>query len=483
VNETSPWKIIGLDKKRLGAVVGYGCDPAVEFQIEVLAVKDTTFWQAFGELIHPEFFANPEASLFMTLVHAYSETFHNPPDHTAARDLIQHTASIPERDRQALLSHADSVYQTPITNTAYLTKRVQEMARQRAVRAAVVKIAELNERAPGTEEEAAESTDEIAKVMGAALNLASRDVNPVYSTVKDHDQFISWASLYTDTAVPTMLPSLDRALRGGLLAGELGVVQAPPNRGKTLVLTNLATNAMISGHDTLLLSNEDGPVGLGPRICSKLTGVPTDDLKDNTGYVRDTMSKLLPMFRADLKVVYRPPGRTTINDIRALLDRLENTHKFRPKLLVIDYADRLKAPRKRKELWDELVDIYIELRLLAYERKIAIWTASQSNRGGFSKDVIDLDDVAGSFGKNAEADVVMAYCQTKEERDVGEGRLHLAKMRNRAAGKIIHLYVNGATSSIGEVPEDRIGTLVATKNKGKKKGSVHAGPATPTGTP
>ena len=465
------WRRIGLDKKRLGAVVGYNCDPAVEFQIEVLSVKDTLFWQAFSELVQPEFFSNPQAYMFMTLIHAYNDSFHTPPDHTSARDLVQHSAVIPDRDRAELLSHIDAIYLTPVTNSAYLTKRVVEMARQRAIRAAVVKIAELNERAEGEE-----PTEEIADVMAAALCLTTKDANPVYSTRDDYDKFLAWASLYTDSAIPTLLPTLDRALRGGLLHGELGVIEAPPNRGKTLVLTNIAVNAVVCGNDTLLISNEDGPTGLGPRICSRLTGVPTDDLKDNTGYVRDTLKKLVPMFHADLKVVYRPPKRTSVNDIRALLDRLEATHKWKPKLLVIDYADRLKPPHRRKETWDDIVDIYIELRLLAHERGIAIWTASQTNKGGFQKDVVDLDDAAGAFGKGAEADVMLAYCQNKEERDAGEARLHLAKMRNRAAGAIIHLYVNRFTSTINEVPEDRIGTLLSTQNKNKKKGTVHVAP-------
>jgi replicative DNA helicase len=472
------WEAIGLDKKRLGAVVGFNCDPSIEFSIEVLAVRDLAFWKGYGDLLQPEFFSNAIGSTFMKMVHAFAEVYGSPPDHQVARDLAL-GYSCSERDRTDLLQHVDALYTTPIKNEAFLKDKVKAMAKQRAIRAAVVKIAELNE------QNGPDITDEIASVMSGALSIANVEDNPTYSTVTDHTQFINWAGQYNGPdSVPTNLTQLDNLLRGGLVPGELGMVFAPPHRGKSLVLTNFACNAMTCGRDVLYLSNEDGPRGIGPRIVSRLTGVPTDDLQRRSSDARTSLKNMLRMFNSDLKIVYRPPNKCTCTEIGHLLDTYKN-NGWQPKLLVIDYADRIKPSRRRKEKWDELVDIYIELRSLAMQYGIAIWTASQTNRAGFQKEVTDLDDLAGSFGKAAEADVAAAYCQTKAEQAANEARFYLAKARNRASGAVVHLYVNRETSTLSEVPADRIGTMLCNQPK-KQKGSVHgtgSGQGTGAGTP
>ena len=472
----STWERIGIDRKRLASLLNFACDPALEQQIETLALKDFHFWLAHKELLQPEFFGNQLAGLLMTLVHFYDERYYATPDHTVARDMAAAMPQVPDNLRQPLLQHIDTVYTSAPTNSVYLSERVRELGRKRALRAAVVRVAELNEAA--TDDSV---LDTIQDVMSAALSLSVVDVNPVISVKNDFHTILNWCANSRDDSVATMLPTVDQMLGGGILPGEIGLILAPPNRGKSLVLVNLACGAQAAGNDVLYISNEDGWKGIGPRVLSRMTGVPTSDIGKRGQDTETGLRTLFKMFNHDLRIVYRAPMRHGVPDIRALLDQLANKDHFKPKVVIIDYADRLRPSKKRKEKWDELVDIYIDLKALAEEKQVAIWTASQSNREGFGKDILDLDNTAGAFQKTGEADIVCAYCQTPDERDAGEARLHFCKLRNRASGKIIHVYVDRERSAVTEVPMDKIPTLVCARKKNKAAAQANTPPAAPTG--
>ena len=384
---------------------------------------------------------------------------------------------MPDTARDDLLAHIDAVYRTPLQARAYITELVQSMARRRAIRAAVYRIAELNEVSGG-----GDPTTEIAEVMRAALSVAGRSEHPVVSVRRDVHLLPTWEGAYQSDAVPTYLPTLDRALRGGLLRGELGVVLAPPHRGKTLTLVNLAVGALVTGNDALYVTTEDGVRGIGPRVYARLIGMEREHFLTNMPTLTTSLRRMIPFLKADLRIVYRPPRRTGVPDLATLLDQLEQEDGFRPKMLVVDYPDRLRPPRKRGERWDELLDIYMELMDLAHEYHVALWGASQSTRAGYSKEIVDMDDFAGSFAKAAEADVVVAYSQTREEKDAGEARLLVAKSRNRSSGRIIHVYVDEPRSTLTEVPLAMQAGLVCNRRKTKgKKGQPPASP--PAGLP
>ena len=53
---------------------------------------------------------------------------------------------------------------------------------------------------------------------------------------------------------------------------------------------------------------------------------------------------------------------------------------FKPGLIIIDYADIMRSTRQYDSLRHELKLIYEELRNLAMELGIPVWTASQANR-------------------------------------------------------------------------------------------------------
>lgn len=474
MTKMNTWKRIGLPDAEL-AKLKFDCEPGLELRIAARALRDGPFWRGFGELLQPEIFNDPNAASFFRLVHEYAEKYHIPPEHALARDLVQNAPGIPDEGRREVLQFVDNAYSLPLQSSfSYLEQRVKEMARRRAMRAAAVRIVQLNE------QQGIDPTDEIASIMAAAMAISTRGRHPTYSLRTQHAAMLQLADRLSGSAVPTFyLPTLDAALRGGLQAGELGIILAPPHRGKTLTLVNFAAGGLISGNNVLYITTEDGVQGVAPRLCSCLTGIPVNELQRNLPLVYAKLRTILKFVPGDLRMTYRPPGSTGFQEIGAALDTLAYEDGFRPNLLIVDYMDRLKAPRSRESGWQELQELYIQARAFAEERGCGIWSASQTKQEGFAKEIVDLDDFGGAFAKGAEADVVIPFCQTKAEKEVGEARLYKAKTRNRESGGVIHVYVDAVRTRLTEVPPGEIMNLVCKRNKGKDKPHSFKGSCAP----
>ena len=67
----------------------------------------------------------------------------------------------------------------------------------------------------------------------------------------------------------------------------------------------------------------------------------------------------------------------------------------------------MRSTRQYDSLRHELKLIYEELRNLAGELNVPVWTASQSNKEGSEKDVVGLTNMGESYAKAQVADVVL----------------------------------------------------------------------------
>jgi hypothetical protein len=82
-----------------------------------------------------------------------------------------------------------------------------------------------------------------------------------------------------------------------------------------------------------------------------------------------------------------------------------------------------------KELRLQLGNIYEDLRGLAGEMEIPIWTASQANRSSLEEDVIGAEKVAESYTKVMTADFVLSMSRKIEDKAANTARCHIIKNR------------------------------------------------------
>ena len=106
---------------------------------------------------------------------------------------------------------------------------------------------------------------------------------------------------------------------------------------------------------------------------------------------------------------------------------------------------------KIKEVISKLV--YEELRNLAMEMNIPIWTASQANRDSAKAEVVGLENMSEAYGKAMVADVVVSLSRKPMEKSTGAGRLFVAKNRAGRDGLMFPIRIDTSMSKI-EVLDD-----------------------------
>lgn len=265
------------------------------------------------------------------------------------------------------------------------------------------------------------------KKMQEALIVGDSVLSPGIDPVRDVDKWI-W-DIYTDKTHTGML-HLDESLDGGLSTSELGIVLAPPNRGKSMLLVNIGYGAASigSGKNVVHFTHEMSPAKVAKRYAARITfKFPHHDesIEEYTEKFLLAARKLVP---GKIRII---GGATKmgIPEIEGHMDRLI-AEGFNPGLIIDDYPDLIIPPRHYGEKRFELSAIYEWCRSLSEKYNCPVWGASQATRAALSKEIITMQDIAEDIGKAAIADVIIALCQTREEEQVDQCRLFIAKLRD-----------------------------------------------------
>jgi len=99
--------------------------------------------------------------------------------------------------------------------------------------------------------------------------------------------------------------------------------------------------------------------------------------------------------------------------------------------LIVDYADILRPSQSERNSnsYSEAGGIYEELRGVAGELQVPIWSASQSNRAAMEEDIIQANNIADSYRKIMTADFVMSLSRKVNDKQANTARFHVIKNR------------------------------------------------------
>ena len=285
---------------------------------------------------------------------------------------------------------------------------------------------------------------------------------------------------------PLGLSQLDKkdVLNGGLGRGEIGVITAPTGVGKSHFLVHAGCEALKVGKNVVHYTFELSERAVGLRYDSNLCGIPSSDIVDRKEDVIKHYEENENLGRLIIKEY--PTGSATVMTLRNHIEKLL-LKSFVPSLIIIDYADIMRSSRRFDSLRHELKLIYEELRNLAMDLNVPIWTASQANRDASDKPVVGLENMSEAYGKAMVADIVLSLSRKPMEKASGCGRLFVAKNRAGRDGILFPVFLdcsmsklqiieNGEEMTLEEVVKTDAGTM---KNLLKEKWKQVNGEAHP----
>jgi len=256
-----------------------------------------------------------------------------------------------------------------------------------------------------------------AKVDNALKAGADKDIG--------HDYMTDIEARYTDAVrhvQATPWEVINELTDGGLGKGELGVMVAPAGIGKSWALMNVGADAVKKGKTVLHYTLELNEAYVGLRYDSVITGIANQNLKHYQEDIKEQLEKL----KGELIIKHYPTKSVSVMGIRSHVEKCIMQGK-KPDVIIVDYADLLRGHGQEKR--HELEGIYEDLRGMAGEYEIPVWTASQANRSALEEDIIDASKISESYGKVMVADFVLSLSRKVADKLAGTGRWHVIKNR------------------------------------------------------
>lgn len=224
---------------------------------------------------------------------------------------------------------------------------------------------------------------------------------------------------------------------GGPRRKQLAAIVAPPHTGKTTMLCHLAKQAvMLANKRVLFISLEEDDHTIQDRLDAAFAGININELetKQNCRKVRRFWRRFQKRFDQEMLVVKEfPMGVTKVSQIERYIKSLERKG-FYPDVVFVDYGGLLKPESADSDSrYEEVGEIYVELRSMAQRLKVLVWTAHQGNRASMGKKIVTIKDLADSFKPAMHADLLLAICQTEQEQLREKARIYSMKVRGGRA--------------------------------------------------
>ncbi len=380
------------------------------FQVKILAAMftDRTFLQQIADIIQPDYFESDANSWLLDIILDHFREYKTPP----SKDVLKVKVTEVDNDvlKTAILEQLKDVFRyMESDDLTFVKDEILRFCKNQEIKRAIMDSVNLLKIG---------NYDEIKTKIDSAMKAgADTDIG--------HEYKKEVVARYTESARDTISTGwdvIDDLMDGGLAPGELGVVMAPAGIGKSWLLINIGANAVKQGKTVIHYTLELNDNYVGQRYDSVVTGIAAQNLKNYT----DDIEEKLKTLSGELIIKYYPTKSTGVMGIKAHIEKtimLGNT----PDLIVVDYADLLKVSSKDKH--EALEELYEDLRGMAGEYGVPVWTATQANRSALEDDIIEADKIASSYGKVMVADFLMSLARKVEDKLSGTGRGHVIKNR------------------------------------------------------
>lgn len=345
-------------------------------------LREEVFYSEYGSVLDVSMFDDSPSKICVGVYIDYVNKYNKLPedqDMYSALDLYCKKYGIDSNVKQLAIEKLQHCYEMSYT-LEYARDNFIRFATVNKLTAAVLEAAkDIKTKGDNlTEKDYEKIHDRIEK----AISIKARDtvgvlLNDVGENPKDYIE--SQNRFDKNTVVPTGFPTFDSAhIAGGPLPGELYVISAPPGRGKSTVLVNIGAYASLKGKDVIHIFVGDNTEADGVlRYCARMTGVTMAQIMLNAQQYLDSWTYLKTNFNlGNVLIGAYPIGSPSISDIRSFITKNMVRHGLKPAIVIIDYVDNCRK-NPNMNSYEALGELYENLKNLAEELKLVVWTASQ----------------------------------------------------------------------------------------------------------
>ena len=305
----------------------------------------------------------------------------------------------------------------------------------------------------------------IPEILSEALSV-SFDTHIGHDYIEDADERYEFYHK-TESKIPFDLEMFNTITQGGTPNKTLNMILAGTGVGKSLFMCHHAAACLSQNNNVLYITCEMAEERIAERIDANIMDITMDDMKALPKQIYDKKLETATQGCTGKLIVKEYPTATAhANHFRALLDELKLKKKFIPDIIFIDYLNICASSRMKQTAnvnsYTYIKAIAEELRGLAVERNVPIFSATQTNRSGFNNSDVGLEDTSESFGLPATADLMFALISTEELEE--QNQMMIKQLKNRyndvVANKKFVVGINRAKMKLFDVdPHEQTGLV------------------------
>lgn len=425
----------------------------MDFQCKCISglLSDRTFIERLSDIVEPSSFESDAHQWIVRETVKYFLEFKDLPTLNVFKVRLEHVEN--ELAKKSIVDQLKLVYQKISDNDlAFIKEQFLEFCKNQKIKNALIESVEHMK--VGDYERIKQSFDQALKA-GMERNVGHDYLNEVEKRM----------SVMAREFVKTGWSEIDGLMDGGLAKGELGIVVAPAGIGKSWLLAKMGSSAMKQGKNVLHVTLELNENYVGLRYDSCFTGIDFQNIRNNVDIVKQKIAGI----PGKLFIKYYPIKTVSANSLKLHAERIQMLGT-KIDLMVVDYADILRPANSEKNSnsYSEAGGIYEELRAVAGELQIPIWSASQANRAAAEEDVVMAHHAADSYRKIMTADFVMSLSRKTADKVAHTARVHVIKNRFGADGMTFPCRMNASCGDIqifGENSREGIAVLNEMNNE------------------
>ena len=392
--------------------------------ILVNLVKNEKYVRKVLPFIRAEYFSDADHKYAFEQIKNYIEQYNNPPTIEAMSVAFDRATE----EQRGLLKTIFEYEQEP-QELQWLVDETEKFCKDKAVFNAVLEGIQIID---GKSRD--KTPDALPEMLTEALQVGF-DTNVGHDFIEDADKRYDFYNRLEEK-VPFDLDLFNKITEGGLSNKTLNIALAGTGVGKSLFMCHMASANIAAGKSVLYITLEMAEERIAERIDANLMNIPIMDLKDlSKPMYQDRIQTLKDKYEGRLIVKEYPTASAHSGHFKALLNELKLKRNFHPDIIFIDYLNICTSSRFRPgssaNSYTIIKSIAEELRGLAVEQDVPIFSATQTTRGGYNSSDVDLTDTSESFGLPATADLMFAIISTEELEQLGQ--FMIKQLKNRYA--------------------------------------------------
>lgn len=228
------------------------------------------------------------------------------------------------------------------------------------------------------------------------------------------------------------LDMFNKITKGGVPNKTLNIILAGTGGFKSGTMCHMAAANLFAGKNVLYITMELAEERVAERIDANMLDIEIDDVKklQKQDYV-NKIESILANTVGNLIIKEYPTASAHTGHFRHLLRELELKKNFKPDVIYIDYLNICASARCRggENSYTLVKSISEEIRGLAVEFDVPIWSATQTNRSGLNNTDVTLENVSESTGLSSTCDLMIAAMQSDDLKE--QGLMLFKQLKNR----------------------------------------------------